>query len=497
MQKRKIWEIFLQWVVPCVLLVIALVLSICEYNNKMNSVIRTVVDDQAQQIGIYYSAGVDDKLEALGDITDAMCSIMASRPDRSDAFVYEKLDTIVRASSAYMAAYCAVNGNGMLSDRREFDMKELNYYDSIGSDSSHYLYAVSDGINGRTAFIYVSPITVSGNVTGYLLSYMDPSDMQDFFNDSVYGDKAFFSLVNRNGTIMACYGATDSTMLLQNDFWNSLKGIAESLGSWTLFDRQQQKGMSGILHVKEDGVGKIVCHFPIRNTDWTLVVGIDESYLSGIQQSFRGPIVNLIVKISISIAIAIAVIIVINVLVRIKASEQSKVLEDKADTDLLTDLNNKMATERKIREYMDKYPDKQGVLFVLDVDNFKKINDTMGHAFGDEVLRSLSVRLQSMFRATDIVGRTGGDEFMVFLKDIREISMIEREGKKIEQFFHQFEVGEYVKYSVTASVGAAVFPGDGKTFEELYKSADNALYVSKRHGKNQLTFYKKPEKEVK
>ena len=146
---------------------------------------------------------------------------------------------------------------------------------------------------------------------------------------------------------------------------------------------------------------------------------------------------------------------------------------------------------------MEKYPDKQGVLFVLDVDNFKKINDTMGHAFGDEVLRSLAVRLQSMFRATDIVGRTGGDEFMVFLKDIRDITMIEREGKKIEQFFHQFEVGEYVKYSVTASVGAAVFPGDGNTFEDLYKSADNALYVSKRHGKNQLTFYKKPEKETK
>ena len=85
---------------------------------------------------------------------------------------------------------------------------------------------------------------------------------------------------------------------------------------------------------------------------------------------------------------------------------------------------------------------------------------------------------------------------MVFLKDIRDITMIEREGKKIEQFFHQFEVGEYVKYSVTASVGAAVFPGDGNTFENLYKSADNALYVSKRHGKNQLTFYKKPEKEI-
>ena len=462
----------------------------------MNSAIRTVVDGQAEQIGFYYSAGVDDKLGALGNITDAVASIMAGRPDRSDAFLNEKLDTLMKASDAYMTAYCAVNGTGFLNDRRQIDMTELNYYDSIIGTSSHYLFAKTDGISGQTAFIYVCPITNSGNVTGYLLSYMDPAEMSDFFENSVYGDKAFFSLVNRNGTIMASYGATDQTTILQNDFWNSLKGVAESLGSWTLFDRQQQKGVNGILHVNENGVGKIVCHFPIENTDWNLVVGIDESYLSGIQQSFQKPIVDLIVKISISIAVAIAVIIVINVLVRIKASEHSKVLEDKADTDLLTDLNNKMATERKIREYMEKYPDKQGVLFVLDVDNFKKINDTMGHAFGDEVLRSLAVRLQSMFRATDIVGRTGGDEFMVFLKDIREISMIEREGKKIEQFFHQFEVGEYVKYSVTASVGAAVFPGDGKSFEELYKSADNALYVSKRHGKNQLTFYKKPEKET-
>ena len=462
----------------------------------MDSAIQTVVDNQAEQIGFYYSAGVDDKLAALGNITDAVASIMASRPDRSDAFLNEKLDTLTKASSAYMTAYCAVNGTGFLNDRREIDMSLLNYYDSIIGTSSHYLFAKDDGISGRTAFIYVCPITNSGNVTGYLLSYMDPAEMSDFFENSVYGDKAFFSLVNRNGMIMASYGATDGTTILQNDFWNSLKGVADSLGSWTLFDRQQQKGVNGILHVNENGVGKIVCHFPIQDTDWNLVVGIDESYLSGIQQSFRGPIVNLIIKISISITVALIVITVINVLVRIKASEHSKVLEDKADTDLLTDLNNKMATERKIREYMEKYPDKQGVLFVLDVDNFKKINDTMGHAFGDEVLRNLAVRLQSMFRATDIVGRTGGDEFMVFLKDIRDITMIEREGKKIEQFFHQFEVGEYVKYSVTASVGAAVFPGDGKTFEDLYKSADKALYVSKRHGKNQLTFYKRPEKET-
>ena len=482
MQKRKFWEIVFQWVFPCALLVVALVLSLYEFNNKMNSAIQTVVDDQAEQIGYYYSAGVDDKLGALGDITSAMANIMASRPDRSDAFVYEKLDTIVKASNAYMSAYCAVNGKGMLSDRREFDMSELNYYGSISGTSAHYIYAGTDGINGQTAFIYVCPIAISGNVTGYLLSYMNPDNMKEFFDNSVYGDKAFFSLVNRNGTIMACYGATDGTAILQNDFWNSLKDISESLGSWTLFERQQQKGNSGILHVKEDGVGKIVCHFPIRGTEWNLVVGIDESYLSGIQQSFRGPIVNLIVKISISIAVALIIITAINILVRIKASEHSKVLEDKADTDLLTDLNNKMATERKIREYMEKYPDKQGVLFVLDVDNFKKINDTMGHAMGDLALINLVKILKENFRKDDIVGRLGGDEFIVFMTDTEFAADAEAKGAEILDVLAASKEEPHF----TISVGAAAYPAAGQDYENLYLAADHAMYVSKKTGKNRI-----------
>ena len=97
MQKRKIWENFLQWVLPCVLLVIALVLSIYDFNNKMEIAIQTVVDDQAEQIGLYYAAGVEDKLKALGNITDAVASIMAARLDRGEAFLNEKLDTLMKA----------------------------------------------------------------------------------------------------------------------------------------------------------------------------------------------------------------------------------------------------------------------------------------------------------------------------------------------------------------------------------------------------------------
>ena len=174
---------------------------------------------------------------------------------------------------------------------------------------------------------------------------------------------------------------------------------------------------------------------------------------------------------------------------RIAAAKSNKQLEEKADSDLLTGLGNKLATERRIKEYMADYPDSLAVMFVLDIDNFKKINDTMGHAFGDEVLRELGRQIGVNFRVTDIIGRTGGDEFTIFLKNLKDDSNTIREAQKLEYFFRHFQVGDYVKYSATASIGAAVFPADGSDFETLYKAADAALYKAKKRGKNQLAFF--------
>ena len=129
------------------------------------------------------------------------------------------------------------------------------------------------------------------------------------------------------------------------------------------------------------------------------------------------------------------------------------------------------------------------MIFLLDVDNFKTINDTMGHAFGDEVLSTLGEEISSIFRASDIIGRVGGDEFMIFLKGVPTREVVRKEAKKVEDFFKTFQVGENVKYAVRASIGVAVFPHEGTDFETLYKAADQGLYKAKRRGKGQLAFY--------
>ena len=176
---------------------------------------------------------------------------------------------------------------------------------------------------------------------------------------------------------------------------------------------------------------------------------------------------------------------------RRKENANKQELEVKADTDLLTGLYNKIATEKLIKNYIAQNPDGRGLLILLDLDNFKKINDTLGHGFGDEVLQYLGMRLGSQFRVTDIVGRIGGDEFMVFLKDMKTQEYIEAEARKMSRFFNNFQVSEYTKFYATASMGAAVYPDDGKTFDALYRAADTALYKAKKNGKKQLAFFGK------
>lgn len=234
----------------------------------------------------------------------------------------------------------------------------------------------------------------------------------------------------------------------------------------------------------------MLVYVPLGVNHWELVLGVSQDYVAR-QVNFQWKSTkNMVSSLIVVIFVFICIVVIINIVSRIRSNEKRKELEDKADTDLLTGLNNKLATERKIKDFMAHNPDTQSMLFMVDVDNFKKVNDTMGHAFGDEVLRSLGKQIGGIFRASDIVGRVGGDEFMVFLKGIATEENILKEAAKMETFFKNFQAGEYVKYKATASIGVAIYPQEGADFETLYKAADQGVYKAKKRGKNQLAFYR-------
>ena len=165
-------------------------------------------------------------------------------------------------------------------------------------------------------------------------------------------------------------------------------------------------------------------------------------------------------------------------------------LIDKAERDPLTGLYNKTATKTLIQSFLrTDSRDTYDAFIIVDIDNFKDINDTLGHLFGDSVLTDLAQEMQDLFRANDVIGRIGGDEFIVFLRGMNHRSHIESKADDICKIFSLIYSDEDSGVKVSGSLGIALFPKDGNTFDELYRKADIALYTSKRAGKSCFTFY--------
>jgi len=157
-------------------------------------------------------------------------------------------------------------------------------------------------------------------------------------------------------------------------------------------------------------------------------------------------------------------------------------------TDPLTGLLNRIAFEEQLMELVTQHePDNIHALLIIDVDGFKRVNDTYGHHFGDRVLIDIAGSLRAMMRSDDLIGRIGGDEYMVCLKNVREGSgFLERRSAFICQALSK-QFGNDV--AISGSIGLSLYPKDGRTFDELYLKADKALYYAKHHGKNRFVFY--------
>lgn len=161
-------------------------------------------------------------------------------------------------------------------------------------------------------------------------------------------------------------------------------------------------------------------------------------------------------------------------------------LKEQAEFDGLTKLYNAATTRSKIRELLSLPHTEQEkqILILLDLDHFKKVNDTFGHATGDQVLVDAANQLKTHFRATDIVGRLGGDEFVVMLCDVKSDLYIDIiAGSLRPELARTYTQGD-VSVTVSASMGIVVFPDDGITLEELCQKADTALYQVKKSGGN-------------
>ncbi|QHQ61972.1 EAL domain-containing protein [Anaerocolumna sedimenticola] len=161
-----------------------------------------------------------------------------------------------------------------------------------------------------------------------------------------------------------------------------------------------------------------------------------------------------------------------------------------AYSDYLTELPNRLAFTEVLDGVMLTLRNEEVIAIMnVDIDNFKAINDTLGHSYGDELLIDVTHRLKQAMDDNDYLARSGGDEFVVLTQNLTDIGEYEAKIKKIRKIFDYPFVLSMKEYFITVSIGIALAPKDGKTTQVLIKNADSAMYAAKANGKNTFVYF--------
>lgn len=169
--------------------------------------------------------------------------------------------------------------------------------------------------------------------------------------------------------------------------------------------------------------------------------------------------------------------------------KEKKRLISQAETDQLTGFLNKISTSMKINEMIRNNDLSDAAMFLIDIDDFKHLNDTYGHVAGDEFLRDFTKNLSLTFHSDDVLGRVGGEEFVVFVNGKGSSKKLAKEkAVEIENICKNIVIESAPGKKLSCSIGIARYPKDGDSYGELFEKADNAMYAVKKNGKCGFAF---------
>ena len=467
---------------PVLIFIVLVAVCLGVYGKSLRHDEMTLLQGRVVGAADIYGAKIEERLKTIeGQMELVIWQIQEKQLDAEDA-----VSSLLGLDGVSDAGIVNALGVGRTVSQEDINLPALGFSGTVKRESATFF-------NSADGQLYImKPILENGAVNTAVFVEYDAEVLYRQLEAYTFDDNAWVVLQDTDGNIICSLGGDNIDYLQAGSNFMDTLSVAGGRASAVRNGLQRQRS-AGAQVIFPDGDSRYVAYHHMKNNGWAVLLGVDDAYFAEQISHYSGTIRHLVLSLAGCMVVFMGVVIFLQVMYNHYGRRKSAGLQHLAETDQLTGLYNKVTTERKIKEYFAENPDSQSLLFVLDIDNFKKINDTMGHAFGDEVLREIGQGLKQQFRASDIIGRAGGDEFVILLKHITEDQYVIREAQKLENFFKGLQVGKYTKYSVTSSIGCAVFTKDGEDFETLYKMADEALYKAKQRGKNQLAFYKDPE----
>lgn len=371
-------------------------------------------------------------------------------------------------------------GTAYVSDGTVFDASQRSYFQKSIKGEIVVAEPMKSVVDGEDRIVVSVPIYQNDTIIGVVGGSLDIFSLREiaFVHEQTDSDSYTF-IVSRDGDLISINdkekaAAANNFFEFHKDSTFNQKPLSKTKEELTIYQTE-------CYVVDREGDRRYLAISPLEINDWIVGYVVPVSTAHSEYKFIRTNEVFLFCFVG-----AGFVVYLLFVLRNIR--KEQRTLIQQASTDPLTSLLNKKSTEDYIQLKLDNLGLK--AMLMIDIDDFKLINDTCGHDVGDIYLKKVATSLKYLFRKDDIIGRIGGDEMMVFMTGLSSREDVMHKAEDLLTMIKSISLEGEDLPKTSCSIGIVFYPQDGESFEELYKKADVALYRAKNSGKDKYCVYK-------
>ena len=456
--------------------IITLVIGISIFFN----VVQSSIEKNSRETLITNVTQQSEHLNTILNINYSYLNVLAQELSKSEDLFSENNISLIKAfmenTDLNRTAIIDSDGNALYDNNVVKNVAHRRYFKESMQGKQSLSGPLESSVDQQTRVILSVPIYKNNQVVGVVGGSYNVTKLGNMLFDDLFDGQGKSFIVDQDGNLITRdkkYEKKHNIKTIDNLF-----DICDEKEVKTDFNQQE----SDLIQIQtKKNKSLYLAYSPLKINDW-MICYIVPVHVA--QESYT------FIKHYETLLATFLGLIVLSLMIYLahSNSRENKYLIHLSEIDPLTSVFNKETTQKLIDQKLKNH--EHFCFLILDVDDFKSVNDNYGHAVGDKVLKNLSDLFKNHFRQTDIVGRIGGDEFIILIEDehIAE-SRIQSLLKKV----NALKIEELQDFKLSISVGMAFAPSNGTTFMELYRHADHALYQTKRTGKNNYKIYKNDE----
>lgn len=424
-------------------------------------------------------------LEEVFDIQYQYLEVIASQIANADTLInnttMNTLAELTSHSDLELAALIEPNGTAHYDNGVVKNISHRTYFQEALNGKRTLSDPLESSVDHTTRVVLAVPVVKADNVIGVLGGSYNVTNLSHLLFDDLFNGQGYSLIIDPEGNVITC---DNSDKFQQGDnifetFKNNITRVKQNiLDDFT----NETEGFISLDTTSNNQTDHYLAYTPLGMNDWIVGYVVPVSVAQD-AYTFIEEYETLFISV-----FTLLVLVLILFILRINRKEKIELLHN-AQTDALTGLFNKNYTQKSIDAYLSTH-DTNNCFIIIDSDNFKHINDTYGHYAGDIVLSTLGKTYRENFRKEDIVGRIGGDEFVILMTDVPNTDIVEEKLTNLIQKVHAISLQEIQNDKLTISIGASMSPSNGDNFMKLYQNADTALYETKHISKDGFTIHK-------